>query len=288
MARNTFKTFVLLAGLAGLAVAIGRAFGPGGATIGLVLGLVMVGGSYWFSHRIALLSARARIVEEHEAPELHAMIRRLALAWDMPMPAVAVSPALQPNAFATGRSPSHAVVCVTEGLMQAMPRDELEGVLAHELAHVRNNDILIGSVAAAIATGISYVAQMAMFSAWFGGGDEDAPNPLALLLIAVLAPVAATILQLAVSRSREFEADRSGAELLGNGDSLARALERIEAHARAIPLPVQPAQASAWIHSPLAGAQAGRGVRFASLFMTHPPTAERVARLRAMRSRALR
>jgi heat shock protein HtpX len=183
---------------------------------------------------------------------------------------------MQPNAFATGRNERNAVICVTEGIMRALPRDELEAVLAHELAHVRNRDILIGSVAAAIATGISYVGQMMMFSAWFGG-DEESPNPLAMLVVALVAPLAAVILQMAVSRSREFEADRSGAQLLGSGDALARALERIEAYARQVPMNVPPAQASAWIQSPLSGRQ-----QFASLFMTHPPTAERVARLRSM------
>jgi heat shock protein HtpX len=278
MSKNTLKTFVLLAALGGMAVAIGGLFGRTGAAIGLFIGFALTMGSYWFSHRIALASARARIVTESEAPELYGLVRRLALAWEMPMPTLAISPAMQPNAFATGRNERNAVVCVTEGLMQALPRDELEAVLAHELAHVRNRDILIGSVAAAIATGISYVGQMMMFSAWFGG-DEESPNPVAMIALALLAPLAAAILQMAVSRSREFEADRSGARLLGSGDALARALERIEAHARQVPMNVAPAQASAWIQSPLTGHQ-----RFASLFMTHPPTSERVARLRSVQA----
>lgn len=276
MSKNSLKTFVLLAALGGMAVAIGRMFGPSGAFIGLLIGFALTMGSYWFSHRIALASARATVVSEAQAPDLYAMVRRLALAWDMPMPTLAMSPALQPNAFATGRNEKNAVVCVTEGLLQALPREEVEAVLAHELAHIRNRDILIGSVAAAIATGISYVAQMVMFSAWFGG-DEENPNPLALILVGMIAPLAAGVLQMAVSRSREFEADRSGAQLLGSGDALARALERIEGLAQRVPMTVQPAQASAWIQSPLTGGQ-----RFAALFMTHPPTAERVARLRAM------
>lgn len=275
MSKNTLKTFVLLAALGGLAVAIGGMFGRGGALIGLVLGFALTMGSYWFSHKIALASARATIVTEAEAPQVYAIVRRLALAWDMPMPTLALSPALQPNAFATGRNENNAVVCVTEGLLQALPADELEAVLAHELAHVRNRDILIGSVAAAIATGISYIAQMVMFSAWFSG-DEENPNPLALLLVSLVAPLAAAILQMAVSRSREFEADRSGAELLGSGDALARALMRIDSLARRVPMNVQPSQASAWIQSPLTSGQ-----RFAALFMTHPPTEERVARLRS-------
>ena len=174
MFTNTFKTFTLLAGLAGLAVAVGGLLGGStGLLLGLLLGLAIVGFSYWQSDKLALRAARARVVTAAEAPELHRMVSGLAQRADLPMPTVAISPSLQPNAFATGRNPHHAVVCVTEGLWQTMPRDEIEGVLAHELMHVRHRDILIGSVAAAIATGISFLAQMAMFSAIFGGRDDD-------------------------------------------------------------------------------------------------------------------
>lgn len=283
--KNNLKTAVLLAGLGGFAVVIGAAIGGrGGATIGFAIGMVMVGASYWFSDKLALRAANAQLIEEHQAPEFFGMIRSLAQRANMPMPRVAISPAMQPNAFATGRNPRHAVVCATQGLIQMLPRDELEGVMAHELMHVKNRDILTGSVAAAIATGISYVAQMLMFSAMFGGrDDDDNANPIALLAIAILAPVAATMIQMAISRSREFEADADAAALVGGGESLARALERIESYASRMPMQVNPAQASAWIHNPLAEAAPRRrqgGPNMAKLFSTHPPTAERIRRLR--------
>jgi heat shock protein HtpX len=197
------------------------------------------------------------------------------------MPKLYISPAEQPNAFATGRNPEHSAVAVTEGLMRICSWDEIQGVLAHELSHVGNRDILIGSVAAAVATGISFIANMAMWGAMFGGGgrdrDRDA-NPIILLLTALLAPMAAGLLQMALSRSREFEADRSGARLLGTGEPLARALEKLEVAAKQIPMDIAPAQAQAYIVNPLTG----REVKFANLFRTHPETSERIARLRAM------
>jgi heat shock protein HtpX len=186
---------------------------------------------------------------------------------------------MQPNAFATGRNPRNAVVCVTEGLLRALERDEVAGVVAHELGHVKHRDILISSVAAAIATGISAIANMAMFAGMFGGNDEDRPNPLALLVLAIVGPMAAGILQMALSRSREYEADRAGAELLGDPEPLARALERIEGYVRRVPMNIQPSQSSAWIVNPLTG----RRMNLQSLFTTHPATEERVARLRALR-----
>jgi heat shock protein HtpX len=215
------------------------------------------------------------------------MVASLAARANMPMPRVAISPSEQPNAFATGRGPRTAVVCATQGLLRSMPADEIEGVMAHELMHVRNRDILIGSVAAAIATAISAIAQMAYFAALFGGGgrDDDRPNPLAVMLISMLAPISASLIQMAISRSREFEADRSAAELLGSGQSLARALERIEVMASRMPMNVSPAQAQAYIHNPLAEFQnqrRGTGVNLARLFSTHPSTDERIRRLRAM------
>ena len=290
MFKNTLKTSVLLAGLGGLIVGVAALLGGGSSgavMIGLVIALVMVGGSYWFSDKLALRSAGAQVITEAEAPEFYRMVRNLADRAGMPMPRVAISPSEQPNAFATGRGPRNAVVCATQGLLRTMPADELEGVVAHELMHVRNRDILIGSVAAAVATAISAIAQMAYFAALFGGGrdDEDRPNPIAVLLISMLAPISASLIQMAISRSREFEADRSAAELLGTGAPLARALQRIELLAARIPMNVAPAQAQAYIHNPLAGGPATRrqpGVNLARLFSTHPSTDERIRRLMAM------
>ncbi len=279
MSRNTVKTFVLLAAFGGLLMGIGSLFGTGGLLIGLAIGLVFVGGSYWFSDTLAVKAAGAQPVSEQEAPELYAIVRELAERDGIPMPRVYLSPAAQPNAFATGRGPDHAVVAVTEGLTRILDRDEMRGVLAHELSHVKNRDILIGSVAAALAMGITFVARMAMWGAMFtgGGGDRDNGNIFGVLAMAILAPVAAGLIQMALSRSREFEADRSGAELLGDGEPLARALEKIDAYARQVPMNVDPAQATAYIINPLSG----RKVNFANLFTTHPPTEERIARLRA-------
>jgi len=249
--------------------------------IGLAIGLVFVGGSYWFSDRLAVRAAGAQPVSEQEAPELYAIVRELAQRDGIPMPRVYLSPAAQPNAFATGRGPDHAVVAVTEGLTRILDRDEMRGVLAHELSHVKNRDILIGSVAAALAMGITFVARMAMWGAMFsGGGDRDNGNFFGVIAMAILAPVAAGLIQMALSRSREFEADRSGAALLGDGKPLARALEKIDAYAKQVPMNVDPAQASAYIINPLSG----RKVNFANLFTTHPPTEERIARLRAQSS----
>jgi heat shock protein HtpX len=277
MFRNTLKTAVLLGGLGGLMVAIGSLFGRGGAIIGLALGLLMVGFSFWKSDSLAIRAARAVPADEARFPEYHAIMRELATKTGMPMPKLYISPEQQPNAFATGRSPEHAAVAVTEGLLKVCSWPEIRGVLAHELSHVRNRDILIGSVAAAVATGISFVANMAMWGAMFGGGDDDeGANPIALIATAILAPIAAGLLQMALSRSREFEADRTGAALIGDGESLARALEKLEAYAQRVPMDVPPAQAQAFIVNPLTG----REVSFANLFRTHPTTAERVARLR--------
>jgi heat shock protein HtpX len=275
---NTFKTFVLLAGLGGLMVAIGSLFGRGGAIIGLSLGLVMVGVSYWKSDALAIRSARAVPADERQMPEYFRIVRELTTQAGMPMPRLYVTPDRQPNAFATGRNPQHAAVAVTAGIVDILTWDELRGVLAHELSHVGNRDILIGSVAAAVATGISFMANMAMWGAMFGGsGDDDNRNPIALIATALLAPIAAGLLQMALSRSREFEADRSGAALIGTGEPLARALEKLEQGARAVPMNVAPAQATKYIVNPLTG----RRVSFANLFLTHPPTSERISRLRA-------
>jgi len=194
------------------------------------------------------------------------------------MPQLYVSPDAQPNAFATGRNPNHGAVAVTQGILNVLSWDELKGVLAHEISHVKNRDILIGSVAAAVAMGITFVARIALWGSMFGGSDEDSGgNFIAILALAILAPLAAGLLQMALSRSREFEADRSGARLLHDGEPMARALEKIEASVRAIPMDVDPAQAQKYIVNPLTG----RKVQFANLFTTHPPTADRIARLRA-------
>src|SRR5581483_8695687 len=215
MSTNTIKTYVLLAALGGFFILIGGALFQGpGLWLGLFLGLAMVGGSYWFSDKVAVKAARAVPVTEAEAPALYRIVRDLTTRANMPMPKLYVTPSLQPNAFATGRNPEHAAVACTQG------------VLAHELSHVGNRDILIGSVAATIAMGITFVARMAMFGAMFGGGGgrDRNRNPIGELALAFLAPVAAMLLQMALSRSREFEADRSGALLLGTGEPLARAL----------------------------------------------------------------
>lgn len=280
MNKNTIKTFVLLAAFGGILMAIGSLLGTAGLVIGLGIGLVVVGGSYWFSDKLAIASAGAAPVDERQAPELYAVVRELAGRAGTPMPRVYRSPAAQPNAFATGRNPEHAVVCVTQGLLQVLDRDELRGVLAHEMSHVKNRDILIGSVAAALAMAVTFVARMAMWGAIFGGGggDGERGNAFGALLLMILAPISAFMIQMAISRSREFEADHSGAALLdGDGEPLARALEKIEAYAKQVPMDVAPAQATAYIVNPLTG----RKVEFANLFMTHPPTAERIARLRA-------
>ena len=280
MNKNTFKTFVLLAGLGGLMVLIGSFFGRGGAVIGLGLGLLMVGGSYWFSDKLAIKAARAVPVTEEQMPEYYRIMRELTMQAGMPMPKLYVTPDLQPNAFATGRNPDHAAVAVTQGILNILDWNELRGVLAHEISHVGNRDILIGSVAAAVATGISFIANMAMWGAMFGGRDDDegGANPIAVLLLALLAPMAAGLLQMALSRSREFEADRSGARLIGDGEPLARALLKLEQAARQIPMDVAPAQAQKYIVNPLTG----RKVNFSNLFTTHPPTETRVERLRSM------
>jgi len=280
VSTNTIKTYTLLAALGGFLILVGGAAGgSGGLMIGLLLGLALVGGSYWFSDTIAVKAARAVPVSEAEAPALYRIVRELTTRANMPMPRLYVTPSMQPNAFATGRSPDHASVACTQGILQMLSEDELKGVLAHELSHVGNRDILIGSVAAAIAMAITFVARLAMFGAMFGGGGgRKRSNPLGGLAFALLAPVAAMLLQMALSRSREFEADRSGALLLGTGEPLARALEKIEAGARAIPMDVNPAQAQAYIVNPLTGRQ----MSFAKMFTTHPPTEERIGRLRRM------
>ncbi len=281
--RNNIKTVILLAGLGGLMIGIGSFWGQGGAIIGLVIGLVFVGGSYWFSDKLAIKAARAKPVTEAEMPQYYAVVRDLAARADMPMPKLYVSPEPQPNAFATGRSPNHAAVAVTQGILQVLTWDELRGVLAHEISHVKNRDILISSVAAAVAMGITFVARMAMWGGMlFGGSRDNNGGLIGLLAMSILAPLAAVMLQMALSRSREFEADHDGAQLLGSGESLAQALAKIESYARQVPMDIDPAQATAYIINPFTG----RKVQFANMFSSHPPTEERIKRLRNMSSRS--
>jgi heat shock protein HtpX len=282
VSRNTIKTFVLLALLGGLFVLVGGLIAPRtGSLIGLALGLVVVGASYWFSAGLAVRAAGARRVTAAEHPRLAAIVAGLTDRAGLPMPALYVAPTAQPNAFATGRNPQHAAVCVTQGSLDVLDDDELQGVVSHELSHVANRDVLIGSVAAAIAMALTLVARLALWGSLLGGGRGRRGNPIGLLAMTLLAPLAAMVVQLAISRSRELEADRSGADLLGTGEPLARALAKIEAAARAVPMHVDPAHATAYIVNPLTG----RRVPFANLFATHPPTAERIARLHAETAR---
>lgn len=278
--KNNLKTAVLLAAMGALIMGIGSFFGQGGLIIGLIIAFVFVGGSYWFSDTIAIKAARAQPASEQEMPQYYAIVRELTQKAGMPMPKLYVSPEPQPNAFATGRNPNHAAVAVTQGILQVLDWDELRGVLAHEISHVQNRDILISSVAAAVALAITFVARMAMWGAIFGGGSRDDDNGggniFGLIAMMILAPIAAAILQMALSRSREYEADRSGARLLGDGEPLARALQKIEGYAKQVPMNIDPAHATAFIINPFTG----RKVQFSNLFTSHPPTEDRVARLR--------
>lgn len=279
--KNGLKTAVLLAAMGALVMAIGVALGGrSGLILGFVMALLLTGFSYWKSDTLAIRSARAQEVTEAQLPEYYAIMHDLTQKAGLPMPRLYVSAEQQPNAFATGRNPQHAAVCVTEGLLRTLSWDEIRGVLAHELAHVRNRDILIGSVAAVIATVITFAARMAMWGAMFGGGnrdDREGGNPLAGIAMIIFAPIAAGLIQMAISRSREYEADRTAARLIGDGEPLARALEKLHGYSVRIPSHVAPAQASNYIINPLAGQKRN----FANLFTTHPPAEERVARLRS-------
>jgi heat shock protein HtpX len=271
----TLKTTVLLAGLTGLLVVIGALIGgPDMALVFLVLAALLNLGAYWFSDRIALAMARAKPISESEAPRLYQIVRELTTRADLPMPRLYMIPQDQPNAFATGRSPKRSAVAVTRGIVKLLSEDELRGVLAHELAHVRNRDILITSVAATIGGAITYLGYMLL---WFGGEDESPLGLIGSLALVLLAPIAASIIQLAVSRQREYSADATGAEISGNPESLASALLRLEEGAKAIPMQVNQASEPLYIVKPFSG----RGI--ANLFSTHPPIEERVRRLRQMR-----
>ena len=279
--RNTAKTTVLLAGLAGLILWIGSFWGQGGLTIAVIIALVMVGGSYWFSDKLAIRSARAQELEPHQLPEYWTIMRELTELSSLPMPRLYISPDPQPNAFATGRNPSHAAVCVTEGLVRSLSWYEIRGVLAHEMAHIRNRDILIGSVAAAVATAITFAARMAQFALIFGGGggrDNDR-NPIGELLLLFLAPVAAMLLQMAISRSREYQADRTAARMIGDGEPLAQALAKLDVASKTVPSLADPNQAQMYIANPLASRRMGwKGpVHHAPADgRAHPPPARRL------------
>src|SRR5262250_2542516 len=280
---NVLKTGLLLGVLTALFVLGGRAIaGEQGMIIGFVLAAVMNFVSYWFSDKMVLAMYGAQPVDEAQAPGLHAMVRRLATRARIPMPRIYVIPSDTPNAFATGRNPQHAAVAVTEGIMRILDEDELEGVLAHELSHVTNRDVLISTIAATLAGAITYLAHMAQWAAFFGGrsrdDEEGGSNPLVMMLFAVLAPIAAMLVQLAVSRSREFQADASGARLAGKSWGLMKALEKLQLANQQMPMAdATPATAHLFIVNPLSGQTLMR------LFSTHPPLEERIARLRSMR-----
>jgi heat shock protein HtpX len=273
---NNLRTFVLLAGLVSLCVLAGQLLGGSqGLVLGLAIGGLVSFASYFFSDRVVLRMYNARLVTAQEAPELYAMVDRLRQRAGLPMPRVAITPAEQPNAFATGRSPSHAVVAVTQGILKFMPTDELEGVLAHELAHVKNRDMLISTVAAVIAGALSNLPYMLLFG---GGRDDEDTHPMARIALMLLAPLGAMVLQFAISRQREFEADRVGAEITGRPMPLANALRRLDRLSHEIPMNVSPAAATLAQVNPLAAYGGG----MSSLFSTHPPTEARVERLEAM------
>jgi heat shock protein HtpX len=279
---NTIKTTLLLALLTVFLVGIGSILGGrGGMIFAFVMAIVMNLGSFWFSDKIVLAMYRAKEIGASEHPELHRMVRRISQAAGLPMPRLFVVPQPGLNAFATGRNPQHAVVAVTEGLLAHLDSPELEGVLAHELAHVKNRDILVGAIAATLAGAIMLIANMARWASIFGGhggrDGEEGANPIALLVAAIVAPIAAMLVQMAISRSREYQADATGAGFLGSGDGLAKALEKLSSAGRVLPTHASPAASHVLIVSPLSG-----GGLF-SLFSTHPPIEERIARLRRFR-----
>ncbi|SEM45812.1 Heat shock protein. Metallo peptidase. MEROPS family M48B [Syntrophus gentianae] len=282
---NTVKTALLLGALTGLLMLIGGAIGgKNGVMIAFIVAMVMNFGSYWFSDKLVLSMYHAQEVSENQAPELYRMVRDLAMRANLPMPRVYIIPGETPNAFATGRNEQHAVVAVTEGLLRILNRDELEGVLSHELTHIKNKDMLIGSIAATLAGAIVMLANMAQWAAMFGGlGGRDSEEGqggggiIGMILMAVLAPIAATIIQMAISRSREYLADDGGAKISGKPYGLAGALEKLSRASEIVPMDANPSTAHMFIVNPLTGRS------LMNLFSTHPPIEERIARLRSMR-----
>lgn len=278
------KVFALMAGLTALLVAFGGYFGgQNGAILVFILAAAMNFGMFWFSDRMVLRMYKARVIEPEDAPDLHGMVDRLRQRAELPMPVVAIAPSEQPNAFATGRNPEKAVVCVTAGILKLLPPQELEGVIAHELAHIKHRHMLVGTIAATMAGAVAMLAGMARWAAIFWGGGRDGDrNPLGLLAMAIVAPIAAAIIQFAVSRQNEFQADATGGRIAGEPLHLAGALHRLDSYAKRIPMQVSPAGAHLAIVNPLAGV---KGQGFLGLFRTHPATEERVARLKEQSSR---
>lgn len=277
------KVVGLMTALTVIMVGIGQYFGgTNGAVFFLLMAAVMNFGMYWFSDRAVLKMYRARILSPQDAPELYRMVDELRQEAGLPMPTLALAPSEQPNAFATGRNPANAVVCVTSGIVKLLPPRELAGVIAHELAHVKHRHMLVGTLAATMAGAVTMLASVARWGLIFGmgGRDDRGQNPIALLVTVIVAPIAAMIVQMAISRQNEFQADATAARLTGDPGGLASALMHIDGYARQIPMPVNPAAAQLAIINPLAGS---RGHGLAGLFRTHPPTQERVTRLREMR-----
>jgi len=279
---QAMRVFLLMTGLTLLLVLLGGAVGGrSGAMLFFVIAAVMNFGMYWFSDRVVLRMYRAKVIDRADAPELYDMVDRLRQRAGLPMPTLAIAASQQPNAFATGRNPANAVVCCTAGILQLVSREELEGVLAHELAHVKHHHMLVGTLAATMAGAVAMIANVVKWGAIFGmgGRDRDGDNIFGLLAVAIVAPIGAAIMQMAISRQNEFQADRTGAAISGRPLALAGALRKLDAQAHRIPMQVNPAAAQLAIVNPLAG---NRGIGLLRLFSTHPPTEERVAKLQQL------